>query len=155
MILSGNVYQGELDPESKEFFYIEEVKNLKSCNIYVNFYSPEGEVYARTPKQPEISKNIIYPNSIFYDYKGRMNYIGKEITIPPKIFDRSKSKSIKVQILITIEATNIIHSVYNHQNKKNKIKYSLYFSLDSKRINKNIPYFFIFNKRISLLFVLF
>lgn len=139
MLISGNVYQGELKPESKEYFYIEEVKTLKNCNIYVNFYSPGGEVYVRIPEKPEFGNNIIYPNSTNYDYKGKPNYIGKEIIIPSKVFDREKSKSLKVQILITIEAINM---VYTMRSSENYLKYSIYFSSEPKRINQNIPYTF-------------
>ena len=148
LLLSGNVYQGEIEYDSKEYFYIEEVKNLKSCNIYVNFYSPGGEVYVRIPEKPEFGDKIIYPNSTFYDYKGRMNYVGKEIRIPSNIFNREKSKSLKTQILVTIEATTIIHNIHytQNKNKKNNLKYSIYFSSDSKRINQNIPYTFYIQK---------
>ena len=139
MILSGNVYQGELNPEEKVFFYIEEIKSLKSCTIYVNFYSPGGEVYVRIPENPEIGKDIIYPNSTYYDYKGKMNMMGKEIKIPEKVFDRTKTKSLKVQIFITIEASNMVRTM---NFKKNTLKYSIYFSSESKRINQNIPYTF-------------
>ena len=144
LLLSGNVYQGEIEQGSKEYFYIEEVKKLRGCNIYVNFYSPGGEVYVRIPERPELGKYIVYPNSTNYDYKGKMNYIGKEIRIPGKVFERSKSKSLKIQILITIEATEIIKRTFHQYkaNNKNKIKYSIYFSSDAKRINQNIPYTF-------------
>ena len=141
MLLSGNVYQGELAPNSQEYFYIEEVKILKGCNIYVNFYSPGAEVYARIPEIPEFGNNMRYPNSTFYDYKGRMNYIGKEIKIPSTIFERSKTNSLKIQILITIESSNFIYTRH-YQNKNFNIKYSIYFSSDAKRINQNIPYTF-------------
>ena len=145
MLLSGKVYQEELEPNSRQYFYIEEVKILKGCNIYVNFYSPGAEVYARIPEIPEFGNNILYPNSTFYDYKGKMNYLGKEIRIPSKIFEQLKSKSLKVQILITIESSNYIYTIY-HQKKNHNIKYSIYFSSDSKRINQNIPYTFYIQK---------
>ena len=140
LLLSGNVYQGELAPESKEYFYIEEIKNLKGLIIYVNFYSPGGEVYVRIPKNPVYGNNIIYPNSTNYDYKGTINYIGKEVRIPAEVFQKLKSNLLKIQILITIEAGEFAPRTMNQYS--NKIKYSIYFSSDVKRINQNIPYTF-------------
>ena len=140
LLLSGNVYQGELAPESKEYFYIEEIKNLKGLIIYVNFYSPGGEVYVRIPKNPVYGNNIIYPNSTNYDYKGTINYIGKEVRIPAEVFQKLKSNLLKIQILITIEAGEFAPRTMNQYS--NKIKYSIYFSSDVKRY----PILSIFNK---------
>lgn len=138
LLLSGNIYQGEIPAESSEYFYIEEVKAVNGFAIYVNLYSPGGEVYVRIPKETEIGKNIIYPNSTFYDYKGKNNYNGKEVKIPSSVFDRAKSLTLKIQILITIEATNLFYIAHG----KNLMKYSIYFSSEIKRINQNIPYTF-------------
>ena len=68
----------ELNKESKELFYIEEVKTLKNCNIYVNFYSRRGEVNVCIQEKPEFGNNIISPNSTNYNYKRKQNYIRKE-----------------------------------------------------------------------------
>lgn len=138
LLLSGNIYQGEIPAESSEYFYIEEVKAVNGFAIYVNLYAPGGEVYVRIPKETEIGKNLIYPNRTFYDYKGKNNNIGKEVKIPSSVFDRTKSHTLKIQILITIEAENFFYTPHN----KNLMKYSIYFSSEIKRINQNIPYTF-------------
>ena len=67
----------------------------------------------------------------FIDYMGVDTYMGKLITIPPKVFDRINSQSLKLQILI---------SVIPYISDSNKVEYTISYGSEPKRISQNVPY---------------
>ena len=134
ILLSGQVITGEILPNCSEHFFIEEVKHRKGSSINVKFTEGYGELYVRIPKKIEVGKNITYPDEHNYDYKGQNAYMGQVVMLPPKLFDRIDSLSLKLQILITV-----VGSSFTSMNSK-KVKFSISYSSEPKRINQNTPY---------------
>jgi len=134
ILLSGQVITGEIMPNTTEHFFIEEVKHRKGSTINVKFTEGFGEIYVRIPKKIEIGRNITYPNETNYDYKGTNVYMGQVVTLPPKLFDRIDSTSLKLQILITVIGTS-----FSSMNSK-RVKFTISYSSEPKRINQNVPY---------------
>ena len=131
ILLSGNVYNIESKPNKTDHYIIEEVKHRKGITINVNFKNGGGQVYARIPKSDEIGNKMQYPDVNKNDYIGSDTYMGKLISIEPKVFDRINSESIKLQILITV-----IPEFSDAQN----VEYSITYGSEPKRISQNIPY---------------
>ena len=135
ILLSGQVITGEIiAPNTVEHFFIEEVKHRKGSTINVKFTEGFGELYVRVPKKIEIGRNITYPNETNFDYKGKNVYMGQVVTLPPKLFDRIDSTSLKLQILITVIGTS-----FSSMNSK-RVKFTISYSSEPKRINQNVPY---------------
>ena len=132
VLLSGQVYKIKSKQNNPvEHFIIEEVKHRKGISINVFFKQGSGKVYARIPTTPELGNNITYPNSKIFDYIGVDTYMGKMISIPPKVFDRINSNSIKLQILI---------SVIPEKSELTEVEYSISYGSEPKRISQNVPY---------------
>ena len=134
LLLSGQILSGEILPNKTEHFIIEEVKRRKGCSINVKFKEGFGDLYVRIPKNIESGSNMTFPSATNYDFKGRNAYMGQVVMLPSKIFDRIDSSSIKLQILISIVASD-----FYTQNKKN-VKYTISYSSEPKRLNQNRPY---------------
>ena len=131
VLLSGQVYNIKAKENRPDHFIIEEVKHRKGISINVFFKKGGGRIYARIPNTPEIGNNITYPDDNINDYTGVDTYMGKIITIPPKVFDRINSNSVKLQILITV-----IPEITDASN----IEYSISYGSEPKRISQNVPY---------------
>ena len=131
ILLSGQVYNIKSKENKTDHFIIEEVKHRKGITINIFFKSGQGKVYARIPKNPEIGQNLTFPNENLFDYMGVDTYMGKLITIPPKVFDRINSQSLKLQILI---------SVIPYISDSNKVEYTISYGSEPKRISQNVPY---------------
>jgi len=134
ILLSGQILSGEILPNKTEHFIIEEVKRRKGSTINVKFTEGFGDLYVRIPKTIESGENITFPTSTFYDFKGRNAYMGQVVMLPAKVFDRIDSLSLKLQILISIVASD-----FYTVNKKS-VKYSISYSSEPKRLNQNRPY---------------
>lgn len=102
VLLSGQVYNMISNKNQTDHFIIEEVKHRKGTSIFVKFKSGGGQVYVRIPKVPEVGNKIVYPDETSFDFKGVDTYMGKVVTIPPKIFDRINSNTLKLQILVSV-----------------------------------------------------
>ena len=133
ILLSGQVYNAKSKENITDHYIIEEVKHKKGTSINVQFKSGGGQVYVRIPKIPESGNNITYPNEINYDYKGVETYMGKIVTIPPKVFDRINSNSLKLQILISVYPIRGVGGLSN-------VEYSITYGTEPKRISQNVPY---------------
>ena len=133
ILLSGKVYNAKSKYNMTDHYIIEEVKHRKGISINVKFKNGGGEIYVKIPKIPEIGKNITYPNETYYDYKGVDTYMGKVVTIPPKVFDRINSNSLKLQMLISIFPKVEVGEFSN-------VEYSITYGSEPKRISQNIPY---------------
>ena len=131
VLLSGQVYKIESKENRTDHYIIEEVKHRKGISINVFFKKGSGKVYARIPQTPEIGQNISYPDENKFDYIGIDTYMGKILTIPPKVFDRINSNSVKLQIFITV-----IPSTSEFSN----VEYSISYGSEPKRISQNVPY---------------
>jgi len=131
VLLSGQVYKIKSKENQKDHYIIEEVKHRKGITINIFFKKGAGKVYARIPQTPELGQNITYPDENNFDYIGLDTYMGKIITIPPKVFDRINSNSIKLQILIT---------VIPHMSEFSSVEYSISYGSEPKRISQNVPY---------------
>ena len=134
ILLSGQIISGEILPNKTEHFIIEEVKRRKGSSINVKFKEGFGDLYVRIPKNIESGSNMTFPSETNYDFKGRNAYMGQIVMLPSKIFDRIDSTSIKLQILISIVASD-----FYIQNNKN-VKYTISYSSEPKRLNQNRPY---------------
>ena len=133
ILLSGQVYNAKSKENATDHYIIEEVKHKKGTSINVQFKNGGGQVYVRIPKIPESGNNITYPNEINYDYKGVDTYMGKIVTIPPKVFDRINSNSLKLQILISVYPIGGVREFSN-------VEYSITYGTEPKRISQNVPY---------------
>ena len=131
VLLSGQVYKIKSKENQKDHYIIEEVKHRKGITINIFFKKGAGKVYARIPQTPELGQNITYPDENNFDYIGLDTYMGKIITIPPKVFDRINSNSVKLQILIT---------VIPHMSEFSSVEYSISYGSEPKRISQNAPY---------------
>ena len=133
LLLSGQVYNTKSRENFTDHYIIEEVKHLKGTAIYVKFKNGGGNVYVRIPKIPESGNNITFPDARHFDFRGSDTYMGKIVTIPPKIFDRIDSNSLKLQMLISVfpigESTD-----------SPNVEYSITYGSEPKRISQNIPY---------------
>ena len=134
ILMSGQVISGEIFPNTTEHFFIEEIKYRKGSSINVKFTEGYGNVYVRIPKILEAGNNIVYPNETYYDFKGQNAYMGQVVILPPKLFDRVNSLSLKLQILITV-----VGSSFSSMNSKT-VKFTISYSSEAKRINQNTPY---------------
>ena len=134
-LLSGHVYKNKLLSNSEEYFIIEEVKHRDSLTITARFNKGTGDIYAKLiDNNEEIKlKELPFPNSTYFDYKGTSIYMGKVIQIPGEYFDKIGKTILKLKILITISARTYI------QNNK-EIEYYISYSDEAKRVNQNIPY---------------
>ena len=135
-LISGHVYKNKLSPGAEEYFIIEEVKHRESLTITVRFKEGTGEIYAKiidNNSQLKL-KNLYFPNSTYFDYKGSSVYMGKMIQIPGKIFDKIGKTTSKLKILITL-TTRAVTRI-----SPKSIEYILSYSDEAKRINQNIPY---------------
>ena len=130
ILLSGQVYNMKSKENRTDHFIIEEVKHRKGITINVFFKNGQGKVYARIPKTPELIKNLTFPNENLFDYIGFDTYMGKMITIPPKVFEIN-SDTVKLQILI---------SVIPYFSDYTSIEYSISYGSEPKRISQNVPY---------------
>ena len=74
------------------------------------------------PNIYETGNNITYPDENNFDYKGIDTYMGKIVTIPPKVFDRINTNTVKLQMLISVfkdneysddEIKNILKKTFN------------------------------------------
>ena len=133
LLLSGQVYNAKSKDNVTDHYIIEEVKHKKGTSINVKFKNGGGKVYVRIPKIPESGNNITYPDESNYDYKGEDTYNGKIVTIPPKVFDRINSNSLKLQILISVFPSREGGDFSN-------IEYSITYGSEPKRISQNVPY---------------
>ena len=133
LLLSGQVYNAKSKENLTDHYIIEEVKHLKGTTIYVQFKKGGGNVYVRIPKIPENGNNITFPDAGHFDFRGSDTYNGKIVTIPPKIFDRIDSNSLKLQMLISVipigESTD-----------SSNVEYSITYGSEPKRISQNVPY---------------
>ena len=134
MLLSGQVYNAQSKVNSTDHYIIEEVKHRKGTSISLKFKNGGGDIYVRIPKFPEVGNNITYPNEKNFDYKGIDTYMGKIVTIPPKVFDRINSNSIKLQILLSVISKN------NFREDNKNVEYSITYGSEPKRISQNVPY---------------
>ena len=136
MLLSGQVYKNKLSSGSEEYFYIEEVKKRNMLTITVRFNEGIGDIYVNiVDDNNEIKqKNLVYPNSTHFEYKGNSIYMGKMIKIPREVFEKIGKTTLKLRILITITAREIT------RNSPKPIEYYLSYSDEAKRINQNVPY---------------
>ena len=134
LLLSGQVYNAKSKINSTDHYIIEEVKHRKGTSISIKFKDGGGDIYVRIPKIPEIGENITYPNEKNFDYKGMDTYMGKIVTIPPKVFERINNNRLKLQILISV----FPRSIYRGDSKN--IEYSITYGNEPKRISQNIPY---------------
>ena len=136
ILISGRVYRDKLLSDSEAYFIIEEVKHRESLTITARFIEGTGDIYAKiidNNLDPKL-KDLIYPNSTHFDYKGSSVYMGKMIQIPGKILEKIGKTIPKLKILITITARAMT------RNSPKEIQYSLSYSNEAKRINQNIPY---------------
>ena len=133
---SGHVYKNKLSTNKEEHFIIEEVKHRDSLTITARFNKGSGEIYAKLlDNNDEIKyKELPFPNSTYFDYRGSSIYMGKVIQIPGDIFDKIGKTILKVKILITIKAGTILRS------SDKEVEYYISYSNEAKRINQNIPY---------------
>ena len=134
ILLSGQVYNAKSKDNITDHYIIEEVKHRKGTSISIKFKDGGGDIYVRIPKIPEIGENITYPNEKNFDYKGMDTYMGKIVTIPPKVFERINNNRLKLQILISV----FPRSIYRGDSKN--IEYSITYGNEPKRISQNIPY---------------
>ena len=133
ILLSGQVYNAKSKENTTDHYIIEEVKHRKGTSINVKFKKGSGRIYVRIPKTPENGRNITFPDESNFDYKGEDTYMGKIVTLPPKVFDRINSNSLKLQILISVFPLNDVGEVPN-------VEYSITYGSEPKRISQNIPY---------------
>ena len=131
VLLSGQVYNLQTRINKTDHFIIEEVKHRKGMTINLHLKSGSCQIYVRIPKTPEIGENITYPNKDKFDYIGEDSYMGKIVTIPPKVFDRINSNSLKLQILISVIPSFTESSI---------VEYSITYGSEPKRISQNVPY---------------
>ena len=133
LLLSGQVYNAKSKENLTDHYIIEEVKHLKGTTIYVQFKKGNGNVYLRIPKVPETGNNITFPDAGHCDFRGSDTYNGKIITIPPKIFDRIDSNSLKLQMLISVFPIG-------EGGDSPFVEYSITYGSEPKRISQNVPY---------------
>ncbi len=133
ILLSGQVYNAKSKENQTDHYIIEEVKHRKGTSINVKFKKGSGQIYVRIPKIPENGNNITYPDESNFDFKGDDTYMGKIVTIPPKVFDRINSNSLKLQILISVFPLGDAGEFTN-------VEYSIAYGTEPKRISQNIPY---------------
>ena len=133
VLLSGKVYNVISNANDTDHYIIEEVKHRKGTSIYIKFKNGAGQIYARIPKEDEINTDPKYPNETFYDYKGVDTYMGKILSLPPKVFDRINIDSLKVQILLTV-------TISEEYGEGENVEYSLTYGTEPKRISQNVPY---------------
>ena len=133
ILLSGQVYNAKSKDNITDHYIIEEVKHRKGTSIYLKFKNGGGQIYVRIPKTPEFGKNITFPDEKNFDYKGIDTYMGKVVTIPPKVFDRINSNTVKLQILISVLPLREGRDISN-------IEYSITYGSEPKRISQNVPY---------------
>ena len=131
--MSGQVYNAKSKENVTDHYIIEEVKHRKGTSIYLKFKKGGGQIYVRIPKIPESGKNITYPDENNFDYRGMDTYMGKILTIPPKVFDRINSNSVKLQILVSVFPSR-------EGGDSSNIEYSITYGNEPKRINQNVPY---------------
>lgn len=96
VLLSGQVYNAKTKQNNTDHYIIKEVKHRKVTSIYVKFNNG-GQVNVRIPNIPEIGSNISFPDEKYYDYKGLDTYMGKIVSIPPKVFGRINSNTLKLK----------------------------------------------------------
>ena len=133
ILLSGQVYNAKSKENVTDHYIIEEVKHRKGTSIYVKFQKGGGQIYVRIPKILEVGKNITYPDEKNFDFKGTDTYSGKIVNIPPKVFDRINSNSLKLQILISVFPMKMAMDLTD-------VEYSITYGYEPKRISQNIPY---------------
>ena len=133
ILLSGQVYNAKPKENVTDHYIIEEVKHRKGTSIYVKFQKGGGQIYVRIPKIPEVGNNITYPNETNFDFKGMDTYMGKIVNIPPKVFDRINSNSLKLQILISVIP-------WKFGRDFSDMEYSITYGSEPKRISQNVPY---------------
>ena len=133
ILLSGQVYNAKSKSNATDHYIIEEVKHRKGTSISVKFKNGGGNIYVRIPTVPEVGNNITYPDETNYDYSGTDTYMGKIVNIPPKVFDRINSNSLKLQILISVFPSNEGLDFTN-------VEYSITYGSEPKRISQNVPY---------------
>ena len=131
VLLSGQVYNIKAKESKVDHYIIEEVKHRKGITINVFFKKGGGNIFVRIPNLYETGNNITYPDENNFDYKGIDTYMGKIVTIPPKVFDRINTNTVKLQILI---------SVFKDISDINNIEYSISYGSEPKRISQNVPY---------------
>ena len=131
ILLSGQVYNIKTRVNKIEHYIIEEVKHRKGMTINLHFKNGAGDIYVRIPDTPEIGNNITFPDKNQFDYIGVDSYMGKIVSIPPKVFDRINTNSLKLQILI---------SVFPYYSDNLNIEYSITYGSEPKRISQNVPY---------------
>ena len=131
VLLSGQVYNLQTRINKTDHFIIEEVKHRKGMTINLHFKSGLCQIYVRIPNTPEIGANITFPDKNKFDYIGEDSYMGKIVTIPPKVFDRINSNSLKLQILISVIPIFTESSI---------VDYSITYGSEPKRISQNVPY---------------
>ena len=133
ILLSGHVYNAKSKGNNTNHYIIEEVKHKKGASIYVSFTKGEGQIYVRIPKIPEFGANIAFPDKKNYDYIGTDTYKGKIVSIPPKVFERINTNSLKLQMLISILPNK-------YDGDFSEIEYSIVYGQEPKRISQNVPY---------------
>ena len=136
ILLSGHVYKNKLKSNKEEYFIIEEVKHRQSLTISAKFNHGNGNIYAKIINNNEElnNKELIFPNSSYFDFQGNSIYMGKMLQIPGSIFSKIGKTITRIKILLTIVVNTYI------ANDQKEIEYSLSFSDEAKRINQNIPY---------------
>ena len=131
VLLSGQVYNVQSKENKIDRYIIEEIKHRKGIAINVFFKKGGGDVYARVSNASDVGKNITYPSENNFDYKGMDTYMGKIVQIPAKVFDRINSKSVKIQIYL---------SVIPDGSDGANTEYSISYGSEPKRISQNHPY---------------
>ena len=131
VLLSGKVYNVQSKENKIDHYIIEEIKHRKGIAINVFFKKGEGNVYAKVSNTADVGKNITYPDENNFDYKGMNTYMGKIVQIPSKVFDRINSKSIKIQIYLSVIPDN---------SDSSNTEYSISYGSEPKRISQNHPY---------------
>ena len=140
-LMPGIIQSGYLKAGDKAYFIIEEVQKRHSPFITVNFKNGFGNAYVRIPETPEKLNQMRFPEEGYYDYKGQSIYSGKLITIPEKEFKKLKNGKLQILVTITAEFGSYQRTPDSTANSNNaKIKYSISYSNEPKRLNQNVPY---------------
>ena len=134
ILSSEHVYKNRLKINTEEHFIIEEVKHRESLTISAKFNHGNGDIYVKIlDNNAELKlKELIFPNSTYFDYQGGSVYMGKMIQIPGDIFDKIGKTITRIKILITI--------IVNSYDEEKEVEFTLSFSDEAQRINQNIPY---------------
>ena len=137
LLQPGLIKNSKLLKGEKHFYIIEEVRKRKGGSVIkVNFDGGSGDIYVKIPNVPE-AKNIRFPGIDNYDYKGELVYSGKIVKIPEEVYERLDSKTLVLQILVTVEAKS---GSMEETEQKEELYYSISYSNEPKMISQNTVY---------------